>query len=408
MRKHWKRTLALLGVVAATGLVCAAVALGGKKPPAPPPEPPQATVSYEITFLGMDGEATDVNNRGEVVGHAYIEGVLCAFLVVPEDIDDDGLPDLWYRDVDDDEINDLMVLLNDLVDPAEGWDLFHAYAINDAGQIVGRDYLDGQERAFRFTPGVGGAWAVVDNLGTLGEATNSGALGINESGDVVGGSPFLYMDDGGFLWTEEDGIMVDIGSLVEGGRTEARGINNSGWVTGFSYIFTYTPHAFLYTPDGGMEDLGDFGASRGTGRSLGLDINVHGHVAGWAGNLPRIKGTSSEHAFLYTDHMIDLGTLGGYDSQGHGLNSWDEVVGTSEVSTADTTLHGFLYTNKTTDPDPTKFVMVKLQDRLVNPEDVQGPIGARRINDDGVICGAAGTATWVGRGGVAIVLTPLP
>jgi hypothetical protein len=53
MLKHWRRTLALLGVVAATGLVCAAVALA-KKPPAPPPPPPSGPglIAFSKSYTG--------------------------------------------------------------------------------------------------------------------------------------------------------------------------------------------------------------------------------------------------------------------------------------------------------------------------------------------------------------------
>jgi len=110
------------------------------------------------------------------------------------------------------------------------------------------------------------------------------------------------------------------------------------------------------------------------------------------------------HAFLYTDEggMKDLGTLGGYKSDASGINSDDEVVGNATESTegglfGGNPSHGFLYTNKT---DTGKSAMFKLQDLLVNPEDVQGPISAQKINDDGQICGQAD--------GEAILLTPLP
>jgi probable HAF family extracellular repeat protein len=195
----------------------------------------------------------------------------------------------------------------------------------------------------------------------------------------------------GFLWTDEEGI-TDIGSLVQGGRTEARDINNSGQVTGYSYISEYIPHAFLYTPGVGMQDLGYFAPTKKnqTWRSLGLDINDNGHVAGWAG----------AHAFLYTDHMIDLGSLGGDDpSKAYGLNGWDEVVGVSGPSLSPDT--GFLYTNKT---DTGEFVMVKLEDLIVDlPPDYQAPISARKINDAGQICGFCGHAP----GQQAILLTPV-
>ncbi len=42
--------------------------------------------------------------------------------------------------------------LNNLIDPASGWELSQAFSINDAGQIVGYGYLDGQQRGFLLTP----------------------------------------------------------------------------------------------------------------------------------------------------------------------------------------------------------------------------------------------------------------
>ncbi len=44
--------------------------------------------------------------------------------------------------------------LNTLVDPASGWVLTTAYAINDKGQMTGYGFLNGQQRAFRLSPAV--------------------------------------------------------------------------------------------------------------------------------------------------------------------------------------------------------------------------------------------------------------
>jgi len=389
MSKHWKRTLALLAVAVAAGLACGGLALGGKKPPAPPP-PPQPTISYSITFLGTllgdtTSQARDVNEFGQVVGFSTGANGSRAFLY---------------------SVSDGMVALNDLIDPASGWVLGWATSINDAGQIVGLGKLNGQSRAYRFTPGVGEAPPVVEDLGTFGGGSE--AYGINAHGDVAGRSTDFNGNLRAFVWTDQTG-MVDIGDLG-GGLAFAEGINNSGQVTGGSTIGATWLRAFRYTPGVGglpgvMEDLGDL-ATLQSAAARGLDINDHGHVVGYV-DAGRFKGARYAHAFLYTDRMIDLGTLGGYHSEAYGLNSWGEVVGTSQVSTPDTTLHGFLYTNKT---DTGGFVIVKLQERIVDlPGDFQAGILPRRINDLGVICGSAGFAdTWGQRWGTeAILLTPV-
>jgi probable HAF family extracellular repeat protein len=225
MRRHWKRTLALLGVVAATGLVCAAVALGGKRPPQPP-TPPQPTVRHEIHFLGrLPGDAgsyaLDVNDDGVVLGHSWYPDLgWRPWVIVPEDTDGDGIPDLWYRDTEPDGadgVNDLMVLVNDLIDPDSGWNLRQVWGINNAGQIVGYAYnANGEIRAYRLTPG---APAVVEELGTLPGDVMSRGFSINDDGHVVGESSgsgtsraFLYKDWDGY-GTEE---MRDIGHLGGG------------------------------------------------------------------------------------------------------------------------------------------------------------------------------------------------
>lgn len=52
--------------------------------------------------------------------------------------------------------NGAMVDLNTLLPAGSGWTLTHAYAINDAGVIVGAGILDGRMRAFRLTPAEAG------------------------------------------------------------------------------------------------------------------------------------------------------------------------------------------------------------------------------------------------------------
>jgi probable HAF family extracellular repeat protein len=80
--------------------------------------------------------AYDINSKAEVVGAAYLDasgaGNFRAALWLPGHAG--------------------ALNLNDLVPAGTGWTLRQATAINDAGQIVGWGYVNGQTRAFRLDP----------------------------------------------------------------------------------------------------------------------------------------------------------------------------------------------------------------------------------------------------------------
>jgi probable HAF family extracellular repeat protein len=79
------------------------------------------------SFSGADG----INNSGQVVGYSYTaSGQNHGFL--------------WQ----DGTMSDL----NDLIPAGSGWTLYVAWAINNAGQIVGTGSLNGQTHAFLLTP----------------------------------------------------------------------------------------------------------------------------------------------------------------------------------------------------------------------------------------------------------------
>jgi probable HAF family extracellular repeat protein len=75
--------------------------------------------------------ASDINNLGHVIG-------------ISEGAGERTRPFLYQDGVMHD--------LNDLLKPHSGWDLFHAAAINDRGEIVGVGYHDGLERPYLLTP----------------------------------------------------------------------------------------------------------------------------------------------------------------------------------------------------------------------------------------------------------------
>src|SRR5438477_6589154 len=79
-----------------------------------------------------------------------------------------------------------------------------------------------------------------------------------------------------FMWNGGIG-MTDLGTL--GGDTSyALGINDSGEVVGYSYLAdNVTRHAFIWTASGGMVDLGTL---PGGAWSEGQKINASGEICG--------------------------------------------------------------------------------------------------------------------------------
>jgi len=83
------------------------------------------------TFGGLGSQALGINSSGQVVGWAEING---------------GYKDAFL------DSNGTMTDLNSLIDPASGWILGSANAINDSGQIAGCGYVGGNDHAFLLTP----------------------------------------------------------------------------------------------------------------------------------------------------------------------------------------------------------------------------------------------------------------
>ena len=338
---------------------------------------PAASAQVSVTDLGSlesfenGSAATDLNNRGDVVGLSQTDSfAIHAFF--------------WNLD-------------NGMVDlgTLEGADESVAHAINDLGQVVGES-----ERAFLWTEGGG----MID-LGSL-DGVSSEATDINNLGQVVGISPrslplasvnpffwseatgmveigppfslsdffvaeplavindlgqvafsgqntdaFLWSQDGGlvpigtsisvwdindhgqvvgrhlarpFLWSEAEG-MRDLGTgEVESGT--ARAINEKGQVVGFVRTQAEGNRPFIWTVEDGLIILE---ALLG-GESFALDINDLGVVAG----LSDSSDLSERHPFLWTEEsgMVDLGTLGGPSANDPiTINDLGQVVGQSSL-----------------------------------------------------------------------------
>ncbi len=265
----------------AIGITLSCSTSWAKKPVKPPEPEPQC--KFNIINLGTyPGAVTygrQVNDAGLAAGEIYYDfGWRIPFVVVPKDADGDGHPDTWYEDVDQDGVNDLMRDAGHLT--GDGTQTVF-WRMNNYGQLVGGSQVWSESKntlvshAFIVTPdgytwfqsnGTGGNSLMTD-LGSLrGADFDSGALGVNDLGQVVGNSKSEYnpyKDNHGFLvnpvtdqdgnpitWFKDDngdGIndcMIDLGVPDGDLHSGALAINNSSWVMGNSggeHIYVIIP-----------------------------------------------------------------------------------------------------------------------------------------------------------------------
>jgi probable HAF family extracellular repeat protein len=146
--------------------------------------------------------------------------------------------------------------------------------------------------------------------------------------------------------------ITDLGTL---GGTESfgSGLNAGGQVAGASYTTGGAAyHSFLWKPatpngaSGTKTDLGTLGGSQ----SFGNGLNASGQVVGESST----TGDTADHAFLWkpstpggtSGTMYDLGTLGGTESFGGAINTGGQVAGFS-YTTGHADYHAFLWTPTT-------------------------------------------------------------
>ena len=208
--------------------------------------------------------------------------------------------------------------------------------INDAGTAVGVAQTDALQGNHAWVA-TGITMTTLPALPGSDPTLSSGAIAINNSGQVVGVSP---VSSGGFgfravLWSAT-GEVQDLGSL--GGTISAAiDINDAGQVIGSSRIAgDAATHFFLWSTGTGMQDLNTIIDPDITSV---VEINASGQITG-----TYTTPGGASHAFLYTpgSGLLDLGTLGGATSAPTGLNDNGQVVGSSTL--ADGTTHAFLWT----------------------------------------------------------------
>lgn len=263
------------------------------------------------TLGGADSIAAALNDAEQIVGGAdTAAGTWHAFLWEKTSMTDLGTlggPDSEAHDISQ-TIDPIIVGVSDLPHPL------------DANELVARAFL----------------WqsGSMTDLGTLG-GDGSEAWAVNDAGQVVGSAENVEKNWRAFLW--QSGSMTDIGGPHDS-QSCALDINNAGQIVG--WLSCQDPpdnpenvspapsrQAFLWTSDGGTTVLGTLGGRN----SAAYGISEDGHVVGWSDtsagdpNDPwdpnRIAG---RHVFVWhpDDGMRDLGTLGGPVAEAWGISSY--------------------------------------------------------------------------------------
>ena len=172
----------------------------------------------------------------------------------------------------------------------------------------------------------------LNDLGILPGDTASYAYGINSSGQVVGqslNSSMMMTITPHFISTSPNGLYT--APAANRGNGVGFGINDNGQVTGRDNNSNY--HAVRLNPG---QSIGNTGTNLGTlggPNSIGTGINASGQVVGWA-----ITATGQQHAYrttatgLVSDPNTDLGTLGGVYSVAQGINAAGQTVGVSTLA----------------------------------------------------------------------------
>lgn len=179
-----------------------------------------------------------------------------------------------------------------------------AWNVNNSGQVVG------QRARSQSAPLRAALWhnGTIRDLGTLGGSTSSPyatesiAYAVNDAGQVVGTAlPRGGYPLHGFVW--QHGVMRDLGTLGGNGEaTVAYDIANTGQIVGSSQTAAGQTQAFTWTA-GVMRDLGTLGGNHSSAHG----VNERGQVVG-ASRIPNSPHPANAgHAVLWTNGLtVDL------------------------------------------------------------------------------------------------------
>ena len=221
-----------------------------------------------------EGQATDINNTGDIVGFDAVLG---------------GVK--WSKG----ELVDLGIPVFEV----------EAHGINSRGQIVGTIYYWTslvETRGFLWTAG---QWS---ELPPLDDSPDCGAADINERGQIVG-----RCSNRAYSWYKGSVVDLEIGGITNG----AVAINSRGQVVGRTQVAENEYHAFMWEK-GATDDLPTLGGVW----SVAYDINDSGQIVGLS-QTP----AGRYHAVLWEDgQLIHLGLAGGTNSFAYGIDNGGRIV----------------------------------------------------------------------------------
>jgi probable HAF family extracellular repeat protein len=236
------------------------------------------------TLGGNNGQASAINNRGQIVGMAE-DGTVDSSCPTGTPYSGTQLPVLWE--------NGKPQALPTGSD-TDGFALW----INDYGQAVGYTGSCG-------AMGHAVVWenGTVTKLEDLGNGNGGLAYGNNDRGQIVGS---VFVDPGGFpiryaaLW--QNGVLKNLKTLPGDLSAIATGINDQGQVVGSAWDSNFNwSHAFIYQ-DGVMTDLNTLFPKETNlhlHATMANKINDRGQISGMATVLSG-PDTGKVHAFLAT------------------------------------------------------------------------------------------------------------
>ena len=331
-----------------------------------PNPPPPLIIPY--TYCGDSSGATVINDNGQIAGWSMLDTSNDNYLYYTSDTYDAFFYDSTLS-------SPVMVDLGTLnssippVGPSPQYGLMQSYptAINNFDQVVGWSYYYNSstcptvdcgtnQHAFLAT---GPDPLTMQDLGTLG-GTQSGATDINDNGQAVGWSYDSSGRQRAFLWTSGPG-MQDLGTICENiippivcgdpsdDAAYASAISNNLsqlQAVGWSYDASGNQHAVLWTAIRTITDLAS-PSSLGGNNSSATAINVNGQVVG----ISDVATANEYHAFFYDSTlsspvMEDLGTLdGGTKSYPAAINNATPVQVAGWSNLASGSQHAFLWTS---------------------------------------------------------------
>jgi len=182
--------------------------------------------------------------------------------------------------------------------------------------------------ALASTAGAQSHYKVMD-VGTIGGSSSFGN-GINTPGQTAGASDTTGDAALHAFFGTPPQRLHDLGTLG-GPSSSALAINDHTDIVGQADKADGTSDAFLWV-DGTMKDLLTLGGSLSAATAINFKEppEAFTQIAGWS----LITGDTAFHAAIWdaSEHIGDLGTLGGTNSQAFGNNCVGQVVGSSQIA----------------------------------------------------------------------------